>query len=60
MLIHLQTRHQTVAELLVADFTYGLAAGVDVATIGSFAAGFETNLVHLLAVKEVFIAETTI
>jgi hypothetical protein len=41
MLIHLQTRHQAVAELLVADFSYGLAACVDLAVISSFTANID-------------------
>jgi hypothetical protein len=56
MLIHLQTRHQAVAELLVADFTDGLAACVDSATIRSFAAVIDAGLVHLWVVASVFIA----
>jgi hypothetical protein len=59
MLIHLQTRHQAVAELLVADFTYRLAACVDGATIRSFAAIIDANLVHLWVVACVFIAYDT-
>jgi hypothetical protein len=56
MLIHLQTRHQTVAELLVSYFADRLAACVDGATISSFAAVIDASFSHLWVSAKVSIA----